>query len=357
MQRVATDLFHALKQSSSVDVVPCVLHTSWSTTHRKMPGFLARAYRTLTRSRREQTVDAVLFSSMVTATLSVLLHKRFQAAGIPMCAIVHGLDVTTRFPPYQWLVRKTLSALDAVYPVSSATAAACIERGADPGKVEVIPNGISSDRFETTVDRFAARQGLAALLSLPSLDNVKILSSVGRQVKRKGFDWFIKEVLPSLDDDVHYVLAGDGPMADDIMQASMDSLVSDRVHILGRVPEEYLQTIYAGSDLYIMPNIHVPGDMEGFGVVMLEAGLSNLPVIAADIEGISDVIQNGSNGLLLESEDAQAFIETIKTLLADPNRLHALADTSRQTVLNNFNWSTVAARFVTAISTRCDRAA
>ena len=58
--------------------------------------------------------------------------------------------------------------------------------------------------------------------------------------------------------------------------------LAERVRILGRVGEELLATLYSGADLFVMPNIPVPGDMEGFGVVMLEAGLNGLPVLAAD---------------------------------------------------------------------------
>lgn len=287
---------------------------------------------------------------MVTATLAVLLQKRFKKSGIPLCAIVHGLDVTTTFAPYQWLVRKTLSALDAVYPVSSATAAACISRGATPEKVTVLPNGISEDRFQSTLDREAAREGLAELLAMPMLDDIHVISSVGRQVKRKGFDWFILNVLPNLDDHVHYVLAGDGPMSEEITRAAVEASVADRVHILGRVPEEVLQTVYAASDLYIMPNIHVPGDMEGFGVVMLEAGLSSLPVVAADLEGISDVIEQDKNGILINSGDTEGFIEAISGLLVDRQRLARLAASSRDTVVRKFNWDSVADLFVTNLS-------
>src|SRR5690625_7613993 len=71
--------------------------------------------------------------------------------------------------------------------------------------------------------------------------------------------------------------------------------------MLGRLSEVDLSRLYRGADLFVMPNIPVEGDMEGFGVVMLEAGLSGLPVVASSLEGILDVVEEGNNGHLIES--------------------------------------------------------
>ena len=90
--------------------------------------------------------------------------------------------------------------------------------------------------------------------------------------------------------------------------------MGDRVRRLGRISEEELIELYRRGQLFIMPNIVVPGDMEGFGIVMLEAGACGLPNLAADLEGIRDVIEDGVNGWFAPSEDANAFAARIEAL-------------------------------------------
>ena len=79
------------------------------------------------------------------------------------------------------------------------------------------------------------------------------------------------------------------------------------MRVLGQVSEALLVTLFQGSDLFVMPNIPVAGDLEGFGVVMLEAGLCGLPIVAAELEGIRDVVREGENGVLVSPGDAVAF--------------------------------------------------
>ncbi|NND70398.1 MAG: glycosyltransferase family 4 protein [Rhodothermales bacterium] len=352
MQRVATDLHAALLRSDSVSLSSQLLETTWASTHRRIPRFLFSTFLRLRRDIKSGTVDAVLFSSMVTAMLTLLTSRRARRDGVLLAAIVHGLDVTTPVSPYQWLVRKVFKRIDLVFPVSSATARACVDRGLDPDRCSVVPNGISEDRFGSQIERAAARQIL-----LEKLDTIKspdpiVLCSVGRQVRRKGFDWFIRNVMPLLPEHVHYVLAGDGPEAATIADAATEAGIEHRTHMLGRVSEDDLQVLYAASDLFIMPNIHVPGDMEGFGVVMLEAALANLPVIAANIEGIADVIDHGQNGLLIESQNVEAFANAITSLLLQPDELASLSSRSKTSVLERFSWSNVAGQYVEIISER-----
>jgi phosphatidylinositol alpha-1,6-mannosyltransferase len=114
--------------------------------------------------------------------------------------------------------------------------------------------------------------------------------------------------------------------------------------VLGLVPEEDLAGLYSACDLFVMPNIPIPGDKEGFGVVMLEAGLCGLPSIASRIEGIADVISDGKNGFGLQAWDADGFAETINRFAAERSRLDALSMSARQYTLATFTWAEIAGR-------------
>ena len=117
--------------------------------------------------------------------------------------------------------------------------------------------------------------------------------------------------MPQLPENVHYWLAGNGPETPNIQQTINKNNLNNRVRLLGRVSDEHLSLLYRGSDLFMMPNIPVAGTMEGFGVVMLEAGMGGQPIIASRLEGIQDVITEGQNGHYVESGDADGFVNAV----------------------------------------------
>jgi phosphatidyl-myo-inositol dimannoside synthase len=104
--------------------------------------------------------------------------------------------------------------------------------------------------------------------------------------------------------------------------------------------------LFRGADLFVMPNIPVPGDIEGFGVVMLEAGASGLPVIAANLEGIRDVVTPRENGELVSSGDAPSFADTILRLHADRSALAEFSHRAECYTRAHFGWDAVAERHV-----------
>ena len=356
MQRVAQDLFDALRQRDDIELIPIVLRSSWAETHRRVVPFLFRVYRSVGRIARHDGADAVLFSSMVTASLSVPLRKKLNRAGIRSASIVHGLDVTTPAAAYQWFVPRVFGALDTVFPISRATRDACIERGLNPEKARVVPNGISMARFANDGPTGRDRSTLAQIAAAAGVDTASLqsersllLASVGRHVKRKGFVWFIDNVLPTLPEHVSYWLAGEGPEDEEIRSVISRHGLQDRIHLLGRVSDELLAALYRGADLFVMPNIRVPGDMEGFGVVLLEAALNGMPAVAAGIEGILDVVADGQNGVLVESGNAAAFREAIAAFDSDRARLTDLSRSAREYTSRNFAWASVADRYIESL--------
>jgi len=358
MQRVATKLHESLQERAASDATlhydACLLRSSWDWVHWKTPVFLLWSAWRIARAAQRGAVDVVLFSSMVTAALAVPLQSLLRRHGVRTAAIVHGLDVTTPFPPYQWFVPKVFKALDAVLPVSRATAQACTDRGLPSEKACVVPNGIDLARFAPPTDRASMRGDLLRSLgetgsSLP--DDALLLCSVGRHVKRKGFDWFVDHVMPRLPDRVHYWIAGDGPATDAIRTAIDRRGLDDRVQVLGRISDADLERLYRGADLFVMPNVPVAGDMEGFGVVMLEAGLCGTPAIAARLEGIRDVITEGRNGHLVAPESPAAFADAIQQYVDAPEQRAALSASAREHTIETFGWPAVTERYVSVLRT------
>ena len=348
MQRVAIDLHDSLLGHSDISASALVLRAPWSRAGFLTPVFLARALREIRRLARSKEIDAILFSSMVTATLAVTLRSVLKRNGIVTAAIVNGLDATTPTWPYPLLVRKVFESVDVVLPISRATAEACHARGLSRAKSQVVLLGIKTDRFANAAGREYARELLVREIQSrgASAATGLILCSVGRLVPRKGVEWFVTNVMPRLPADVHFVVAGEGPDRPRIESAITRASLADRVTLLGRVSDELLETVYRGSDLFLMPNVPVANDMEGFGLVMLEAGLCGLPVIASDIEGISDVVTEGENGHLLESGAADEFAAAIMRYYSDRNLLSAASARARLHTATNFGWAGVTDRYV-----------
>lgn len=356
MQRVATGLHHALARRDDVRLSSLVLETSWKATPYRMPGFMAGLLRSIPRVVEREKIDVVLFSSMVTASLAIALRPRLRRIGVLMAAIPVGRDVTLPTPGYQLLVRRIFRSLDLVFPISRATARECRRRGADRARMHVIPCGTDTAEFSPPRDRAAARRRLLETIGAAGVpDSALLLVSVGRHQERKGFQWFADEVLPRLPAEVHYLVTGEGPMTERIRSAIDRHGLAGRARLLGKVPEDTLRALYRGGDLFVMPNVPVAGDMEGFGVVMLEAGLCGMPVIAADIEGISDVVREGENGHLVATRDADAFTGAILRYHHAPERLAAASRAAARYTARTYSWAGVATEFVQVLADQIGR--
>lgn len=345
MQRVGTELHRALGARGDVAMRTLALRSSWKWVHlRAIPFLVALAFR-LKHEAAEHRADTILFTSMTTALPLLIAGRGLKKNGIRLAAIAHGLDVTSPNPAYQIALRRMARLLDAVMPVSRATGEELVARGIPRARVHVIPNAVDLGRFDgVAAARHEPRDSIPGALKLP--DDAFLLVAVGRQVRRKGFVWFIENVMPKLPERVVLWLAGDGPERESIETAIERTGLQRRVRCLGRISEPELVELYRRGQLFVMPNIAIPGDMEGFGIVMLEAGACGLPTLAADLEGIRDVIEEGVNGWLAAPGDADAFARRIVSLLQDRDGLRAASKRTAEHVASTFRWDRTAERYI-----------
>lgn len=235
--------------------------------------------------------------------------------------LVHGLDLTFEVPGYRAIVQRTLSRADQILANSRSTRDIALGLGMDPDRVGILHPGLDVPS-PSDAQRERARARLQSALSITA--STKVLLTLGRLVRRKGARWFVREVLPHLDPPVVYVVAGTGPEHKRIRAAAEQRGVGDRVILLGMVDDSTADTLMLGADLFVQPNIVVPGDVEGFGIATIEAALRATPVVAADLQGLRDAVVNGVTGHLYPPEDADAATAKIKALLADRQELARL---------------------------------
>lgn len=329
-----------LDRVEDVHLISYTNETSWRFIGIKSFWFLLKLYFLLPHLIKKEKVDVVLFSSMVTGSLAYFTRRRIR---IPMVSISHGHDVTLSNSLYQWLLKRVFKALDGVISVSIATMEQCILRGLPESKATVLPNGFVPELVRNAYNPQTSKEYLNKHFGM-NLNGEYLLLTVGRLIKRKGHKWFIDEVLPRIKSPVVYLIIGDGPESESVRGSINDTTSGRRILNLGRQPDEVLKMAYSAADLFIMPNIRVPGDMEGFGVVMLEANIANTPTVASDLEGIRDVIAPGKNGYRIPVGDAVEFAGKIDTIIN--SELPALSESCKKYAYENFRWDVVAERYV-----------
>ena len=344
MQRVSMQLVKELKSNPSVRIKTIIQHAPWNGIEIRTAVFLAKLARKLPLIVKDYQPDVILFSSMVTASLARLTRNKID---VPMVTINHGQDVKMPISMYQKFVPSVFEALDGVISVSRATREECIKRGMDPNKGIALPNGFDLSHAKDIPNKLDSRKELEHLFNI-DLQNKSLLLTVGRQVKRKGHEWFITEVFPKINSEVVYIAIGEGPEHSRLIEVQKELPHKNKIIFVGKQPDDILQKAYAAADVFVMPNIPIEGDMEGFGIVLLEANLASTPAVAADLEGIKDVVENGKNGYKIPVRDSEAFASKIDETL-NMNYL-ALSNSSRNYVIQNFAWNRVAERYISYLN-------
>ncbi len=348
MERMAYYLYKGLCDIAEVTLV------KW-TKHNVMV-FLGYLYLLLNAVHRLMTkkYDMVYLQDGLLAPIGVVLKAVLRK---PVIITVHGLDITYKNPFYQALIPTMISMMDGVITVSHATRYECISRGVVPSRIHIVPNGIHMPEEALkymTNSELGVREPRRRLEELTGAsENTTIILMVGRMVERKGFHWFIENVMPKVVEhncDVICVHIGDGEFRYEIENAIKRVKVENHVRLLGKLNDEDLYNAYLGADIFVMPNIHVEGDFEGFGLVAVEASFFGLPVIASDADGVTTAIAHKKNGFQCKEKDADCFLQNITDLIDNTNLREAFGKQAQEFTKQNYNWHSVAGKYVTVFS-------
>ena len=281
-------------------------------------------------------------------------------------ATYHGLDLVFPNLFYQKCLLPIVKLFDAVVTVSEYTRQQCIVRGFASDKVYMIKNGV--DHVSENIHEESIPTSVIKKLDDYRERGKKIIVAIGRPVRRKGFVWFVDKVLRDLPSDYIFILIGPEPKENrllDFILSIVPKAIRTQIELFLGLSTEHKNLdklsyqkninprflwyknadhntknyILSQSDVMVMPNIKVQGDMEGFGLVALEANMYNVPVIAADIEGITSAITHNKNGLLIESGDRAAWKKAITKTVN--NRQWACRDYATE----QFNWDKMTAEY------------
>lgn len=235
---------------------------------------------------------------------------------IPYILYAHGLDVSLikNSPEKAKKAKKIIKNSYHIITNSFFTRDILLELGASREQIDVInpcPN-ISSEE--------AADWRISEIKQNLEIKNKKILFTLGRLVERKGHDMVIK-ALPGIlkkEPNTVYLIAGEGPMKQKLVKLANSLKLGEHVIFLGKVSDKDLSAYFQMADVYIMPNKEMKNnDVEGFGIVFLEAGLFALPVIGGNNGGVNEAIVDGQTGLLVDPQDIGDITQKTIRLLTD----------------------------------------
>jgi phosphatidyl-myo-inositol dimannoside synthase len=189
-----------------------------------------------------------------------------------------------------------------------------------------------------------------ALIEKYNLTGKKIIFSLGRLVRRKGFDQVIK-ALDILDfDNCLYLISGTGKDYDYLHKLASTSSKRDQIIFLGDLSEAEKWSCLSLCDIFVMPSRNIKGDFEGFGIVYLEANLLAKPVIAGDSGGVRDAVVHNLNGLLVNPDSTEYLAQALNLLIKDEALAKELGERGRVRALTDFNWSAQAAKLFKKIT-------
>ena len=251
-----------------------------------------------------------------TAAPLMLLPRRIRGR---LGVFVHGADIAPqKGGARRLLMRYVLRHADAIMANSSFTARLVAQAGvAVP--VHIVPLGVDVKPID------------------PSSARTPTILSVGRIIERKGFDRVIQAlpILAGSFPDVRYEVVGDGPDLPRLRELASRLGVDRLVTFHGSLSDPDLRAAYARARCFALPVRAVGNDVEGFGIVYLEAAMARLPVIGGIESGAIDAIVDGVTGYLVDGNDRGAILGALDGLLRDPAGARQMGDRGFERALSH----------------------
>lgn len=298
----------------------------------------ARAYWSLFRTiralvRREQVSMIHCGRCLPEGWLAFLLKK---ACGVPYVSYIHGEDVESAACSREltWMAHRVLRNADLLVANSRNSANLLTGQWNVPeSRVRVLHPGVDSSRFVPADRNEAVRS------SLGWHDRTVVLT-VGRLQKRKGHDVMIqalgriRESVP----DILFAVIGDGAERAEIERLTEAYRMTEHVQMLGEVDDATMIRCYQQCDLFALPNRQVGRDIEGFGMVLVEAQSCGRPVLAGASGGTRETMRLGETGVAVPCEEPERLAAEVISLLSDRQRLQTMGQAARQWVVQNLDW-------------------
>jgi phosphatidyl-myo-inositol dimannoside synthase len=280
-----------------------------------------------------------------------LLAPTLRRAGVKkIVALTHGHEVWwAKVFPFSLAMSRIGRSVDVITYLGDFTRNAIsrsLPASAQESMVRIAP-GIDVEHFSPEADGSELRTELG-------LDSKRVIISVGRLVHRKGQDRLIQampEIVKTIPN-AHLVLVGQGPYREKLESFVRECGVNDHVSFIGRIAYKELPRYFRIGDVFAMPSrSRFRGlEVEGLGIVYLEASACGLPVIAGNSGGAPDAVLEGKTGLVVDGTDVAAIAKACIELLSDPDRSQAMGQAGRKWIEQSWSWDLWAKEFTKTLS-------
>lgn len=301
-----------------------------------------RVARNLARIIKDSNIQVAAFGAA--APLGLLSGSLKRAGVRKTVALTHGHEVWwAKVFPFNCALRKIGTSVDSLTYLGEFTKRAISQSlsKASAQKMVKIAPGIDVDHF-TPQDSSQLRRDL-------KLDNKRVIVSVGRLVHRKGQDRLIQsmpEILKSVPN-AHILMVGQGPYLSHLKKLVRNLNLIDHVSFIGRIQYAQLPKYISVGDIFAMPSRSrfFGLEVEGLGIVYLEASACGLPVIAGSSGGAPDAVLDGVTGVVVDGENNQEIATAAIKLLKDIDGSKAMGLAGREWIIENWGWQIWSERF------------
>jgi len=296
---------------------------------------------------QQREISTVFFGAA--APLGLLSQSLRKAGAEKIVAITHGHEVWwAKLWPFSWAIKRIGNGVDVLTYLGDYTRraiSAALPASSQEKMVRLAP-GIDIEHFSPAKKNPRIRHELG-------LDDKKVIVSVGRLVHRKGQDFLI-DALPLISQkilNVHLLLVGEGPYRAELEKRSVALGVRDRITFIGRVQHSELPEYICAGDIFAMPSrSRLAGlEVEGLGIVYLEASACGLPVIGGTSGGAPDAVLEGETGFSVDGTSAPAIAEAAIRLLSNVEYAEKLGAQGREWIVKEWRWEIWAEKFHTLL--------
>jgi phosphatidylinositol alpha-1,6-mannosyltransferase len=301
-----------------------------------------RVAQNLARIIKESNIQVAAFGAA--APLGLLSASMKKAGVRKTVALTHGHEVWwAKVFPFNCALRKIGTSVDSLTYLGEFTQQAIsksLSKAAAQKMVKIAP-GIDVDHFSP--------QNSAQLRKELKIDDKRVIVSVGRLVHRKGQDHLIQampEILKRVPD-AHILMVGQGPYLSHLEKLVQELNLIDHVSFIGRIQYAQLPQYICAGDIFAMPSRSrfFGLEVEGLGIVYLEASACGLPVIAGSSGGAPDAVLAGVTGIVVDGENNQEIAAGAIKLLQDLPASKAMGLAGREWIIENWRWEIWADRF------------
>lgn len=301
---------------------------------------------------RSESIETVWFGAA--APLATLAPVVRRAGARRVLASTHGHEVGwSMLPGARSVLRRIGDDCDIVTFVSRYTRGRFASAFGPRARLEYLAPGVDVERFRPDPEARAAMRRRYGLGTAP------VVVCLSRLVPRKGQDVLIEAFADIVDKvpDARLVIVGGGPYRATLDKLAAASPAAASITFTGSVPFSELAAHHAMADVFAMPSRTRGGglDVEGLGIVYLEASACGVPVVAGDSGGAPETVIVGETGYVVPGRDRDAVAEAVTKLLEDPRRAAAFGRAGRAWVDESWRWDRVASRFAALASGASER--